>query len=45
MKQESNVEKLSGLILKLLKIFIAFIILAVIAVIGLVIYAFSYIRR
>ncbi len=39
MKQESNVEKLSGLILKLLKIFIAFIILAVIAVIGLVIYA------
>ena len=39
MKQESNVEKLSGMILKLLKIFIAFIILAVIAVIGLVIYA------
>ena len=39
MKQESNVEKLSGLILKLLKIFIAFIILAVIAVIGLAIYA------
>lgn len=39
MKQESNVEKLSGLILKLLKIFIAFIILAVIAEIGLVIYA------
>lgn len=39
MKEESNVEKLSGLILKLLKIFIAFIILAVIAVIGLVIYA------
>lgn len=39
MKQESNVEKLSGLILKLLKIFIVFIILAVIAVIGLVIYA------
>lgn len=39
MKQESNVEKLSGLILKLLKIFIAFIILAVIAVIGLVLYA------
>ena len=40
MKEESNVEKLSGLILKLLKVFIAFVILAVIAIIGLVIYAF-----
>ena len=41
MKEESNVEKLSGLILKLLKVFIAFIILAVIAIISLVIYAFA----
>ena len=41
MKEESNVEKLSGLILKLLKVFIAFVILAVIAIIGLVIYAFA----
>ena len=41
MKEESNVEKLSGLLLKLLKIFIAFVILAVIAIIGLVIYAFA----
>ena len=41
MKEESNVEKLSGLILKLLKIFIVFVILAVIAIIGLGIYALT----
>ena len=41
MKEESNVEKLSGLILKLLKIFIGFVILAVIAIIGLGIYALT----
>ena len=41
MKEESNVEKLLGLILKLLKIFIVFVILAVIAIIGLGIYALT----